>query len=131
MLKDANESVFKAKPFGFLSKQHIRKATEFNLVIQRGKRLSLSCLAFYFLKNDRDYPRLGMIVNKRNCPLAVNRNRIKRVIREHFRFIQKDIIGFDLVVMLKSPAQKISDQELQSCLEKLFLQLNTLCNGLS
>lgn len=121
--------MFKAKPFGFLSKHHIRKAAEFNVVIQRGKRLTLSCLAFYFLKNDRDYPRLGMIVNKRNCPLAVNRNRIKRVIREHFRLTQQDSMGFDLVLMLRSSVEKISDQELRSCLEKLFSQFKTLCDG--
>ena len=79
----------------------------------------------------RDYPRLGMLISKKNCRLAVDRNRIKRMIREHFRLAQHTLVGMDVVVMLRSSTEKITDQEHEPCLQKLFLQLKTLCAGLS
>lgn len=115
----------------FLSKHHIRKAVEFDVVFKRGKRLNDSCFAFHILKTERDYPRLGMVISKRNCALAVNRNRIKRVIREQFRLNQHVLSSIDLVVALKSSIKKISDQEQGECVKKLFSQLMTQCVGSS
>ena len=112
----------------FLSKQHLRKPNEFDTVFKRGKRLLDVCLAFYYVPNAQGYSRLGMVVSKRNCALAVNRNRLKRLIREAFRLNQSDLSALDLVVSLRSPL-KISDEELQACIEKLFIQLKTQCNG--
>jgi len=78
---------------------------------------------------ERDYPRLGIVVSKRNCALAVNRNRIKRIIREQFRLKQHALHGIDLVVLLKSSTKKIGDQEQAEWLEKLFSQLIVHCSS--
>lgn len=115
--------------FRFLSKHHIRKSTEFDAVFKQGTRLGGRCFAFHFIKTEREYPRLGMVISKRNCALAVHRNRIKRIIREQFRLNQQSLSGIDLVVALKSPIKKISDQEQSECIKKLFLQLITHCDG--
>ena len=115
--------------FRFLSKHHIRQASEFDAVFKQGKRIVADCFAFYFIKTERDYPRLGMVISKRNCALAVNRNRIKRVIREQFRLNQHLISTVDLVVTLKSPLKKMSDEEQGECIKKLFSQLTTYCDG--
>jgi ribonuclease P protein component len=117
--------------YRFLSKHHIRVARDFDAVFKQGKRLVDSCFAFHFLKVERDYPRLGMVISKRNCALAVNRNRIKRLIREEFRLNQHTISNIDLVVALKSPSKKMSDQELSECVKKLFSQLIARCDGSS
>ncbi len=112
----------------FLSKQHIRHASEFDIVFKQGKRLTEACFVFHYVKTERDYPRLGMVVSKKNCALAVNRNRIKRVIREQFRLNQQAFSGIDLVVALKSPIKTMSDQEQGECIKKLFSQLVTCCD---
>ncbi|MCX7121941.1 MAG: ribonuclease P protein component [Gammaproteobacteria bacterium] len=115
----------------FLSKQHIRHAAEFDAVFKRGKRLPHACFAICHLKTDHDYPRLGMVISKKNCRRAVDRNRLKRLIREQFRLRQHDLSNLDVVVLLKSPVGKLSDKERCECVEKLFSQLITFCSGLS
>jgi ribonuclease P protein component len=45
--------------------------------------------------------RLGIIVAKKNVRLAVDRNKIKRVIRETFRLQQEALVGLDVVVIVK------------------------------
>lgn len=112
-----------SKPFGFLSKQRIRRAAEFQIVFKQGKRLFEACFVCHFLKTERDYARLGVVTNKRNCRHATDRNRIRRQIRERFRLLQHQLIGMDLVVALKSSVEKITDQEQAQCIEKLFSQL--------
>lgn len=119
------------KTAGFASKQHIRHASEFDAVFKHGKRVSSGCFVLHYLVVERDYPRLGMVVSKRNCALAVNRNRIKRIIREQFRLKQYTLPGIDLVVLLKSSTKKIRDQEQTEWLEKLFSELIVRCSGSS
>lgn len=119
------------KTFEFLSKQHIRHASEFDTVFKRGKRVASGCFVLCYLMMEHDYPRLGMVISKRNCALAVNRNRIKRIIREQFRLKQHALPGIDLVVFQKSSSKKISDQEQGECIEKLFSQLIVHCSGSS
>lgn len=45
--------------------------------------------------------RLGIVVAKRNVKLAVNRNKLKRQIRESFRLQQHTLSGLDVVVVVK------------------------------
>lgn len=104
----------------FLSKQHIRQAAEFDSVIRRGKRVISGCFALYRQPTTLDYSRLGVIVSKKHCRLAVDRNRLKRVIREQFRLHQQDFLGVDVVVMLKSPADRLSTEERTQCIKNLF-----------
>lgn len=47
-------------------------------------------------------PRLGLAVSKKNFKRAVDRNLIKRVIRESFRLHQQDLVGLDIVVMSRA-----------------------------
>lgn len=46
-------------------------------------------------------PRLGIVVAKRNVKLAVERNRLKRAIRESFRHQCQQLTGLDIVVVVK------------------------------
>ena len=111
------------RPFGFLSKQRIRSAAEFQIVFKQGKRFFAGCFVCHVLKTDRDYARLGVVTNKRNCRLATDRNRIRRRVREQCRLIQHQLAGMDVVIALKSSVEKITDQEQAQCIEKLLSQL--------
>ncbi len=46
------------------------------------------------------YPRLGMVVGKRLLPRAVDRNRVKRCVRESFRQVLAELPACDFVVRL-------------------------------
>ena len=54
--------------------------------------------------NGLDRARLGMIVPKKIVPLAVGRNRIRRLLREWFRLRQQELSGLDVIAQLRAPA---------------------------
>ena len=79
--------------------------------------------------NDLQYPRLGLVVAKKNIRLAVQRNRIKRRIRETFRLQQAHIGSIDAIVLPRSGADQLSDQELNLQLAQLWQRLAKKCPG--
>lgn len=45
--------------------------------------------------------RLGIVTGKKVAPRAVDRNRVKRIVREVFRLWRPRLSGFDVVVRLR------------------------------
>lgn len=86
-------------------------AEQFQCVWKAGKRLSVQTIAISYRHNDLGYPRLGVIVSKRNVRLAVDRNRLKRLARETFRRRQAKLGGQDIVITLYKGADSISPSE--------------------
>ncbi|WP_029132186.1 ribonuclease P protein component [Sedimenticola selenatireducens] len=75
------------------------KPAEFQRVFQNSRRSSDRCFTVLFLANGKMNARLGTAVAKKILKRAVDRNRVKRLIRESFRLKQHDLAGLDLVVM--------------------------------
>jgi ribonuclease P protein component len=55
--------------------------------------------------NGLEIARLGLIVPKRHLSLAVDRNRVKRMIREWFRHRQSSLEGRDVLVRVTAPSE--------------------------
>jgi ribonuclease P protein component len=64
--------------------------------------------------------RLGIIVAKKNVKLAVQRNRIKRLLRESFRNERADLPPYDLIILVKKGANLVENNALLSELEYLW-----------
>ncbi len=56
--------------------------------------------------------RLGLAISKKNCRLAVQRNRLKRIVRESFRSHKDTLGGVDFVVMCQTAASQARNKEL-------------------
>ena len=88
----------------FSRRSRLLKPVQFRLVFKDPIRSDDTYFRVLARKNDKDHHRLGMAVSKKVCARAVDRNRIKRVIRECFR---KRVVGqagagtLDFVVMPK------------------------------
>lgn len=67
--------------------------------------------------------RLGIIVAKKHVKLAVQRNRLKRLLRESFRQNKTAIAGIDFVVLAKKNAALLNNQ---SCTEEYQYLWNKL-----
>ena len=74
-------------------------------------------------QNTSSYARLGMAISKRVLSRAVDRNRIKRIIRESFRHQQQGLSGLDIVVMCKGDVKKLAKMELLNSLNGLWMQV--------
>lgn len=68
-------------------------------------------------------PRLGMAVSRRAARRAVDRNRIRRHIRESFRARAGRLAPYDYVVVARSAAADADPAALRGALEQLWLPL--------
>ncbi|EGN76053.1 ribonuclease P protein component [Idiomarina sp. A28L] len=78
--------------------------------------------------NQREHPRMGVTVSKKNAKRAVDRNRIKRIIRETYRLKQHKLAGFDIIVIAKPGVMKLDNQALRELLDYLWRKLGKRCN---
>lgn len=110
-------------------KRHARllKAAEFSRVFNNAHRSSDRLLTILAVNNDLEHPRLGLAISKKNAKRAVDRNRIKRIIRESFRLHQADLPAADFVVMAKPVTKQASNAEIFSSLEMHWNRLKKLC----
>ena len=99
------QSVFK-KPIRFGSRH-------FTILIIPSTLANDSC------KNNR----LGLAIAKKRVKLAVQRNRIKRIIRESFRLNQHDLPAIDMVVMVKSGIDQLDNKVINQELKKIWRQI--------
>jgi ribonuclease P protein component len=67
------------------------------------KRRRAATVSVQMRANGLTESRLGLIVPKRHVPRAVDRNRIKRLLREWFRLNQDALQGSDVLVRVTSP----------------------------
>jgi ribonuclease P protein component len=72
-----------------------------------GRRFKGRSLTVQVRGNDQTIARLGLIVPKRCLPRAVDRNRVKRVLREWFRIHQAGLAGRDVLVRLVARPQDL------------------------
>ncbi|WP_246598917.1 ribonuclease P protein component [Methylogaea oryzae] len=70
--------------------------------------------------NDLTHARLGLVVAKKNIKTAVQRNRVKRVIREAFRLGKLAMPSHDLVVIVKASAATADNALLRAALARIW-----------
>ncbi len=69
--------------------------------------------------NHRGHARIGLIFSKKNLRLAVQRNRIKRQVRETFR-LQQDLPGLDIIVLGRQGLNQLDNTAVRSSLNDLW-----------
>jgi ribonuclease P protein component len=80
----------------------------------------------FFTHNSKNNARLGVIASKKLLPNAVDRNRVKRFIRETFRKHTIKLCRLDLVVKVSSGHSWKVDSRIDN-LKKLFSQIENRC----
>ena len=73
--------------------------------------------------NRENHPRLGLAVSRRVNKRAVERNRIKRVVRESFRRNKEHMGGLDIVIVAMQGASRADNQQLQASIDWHWQQL--------
>lgn len=81
-------------------------------------------------QNNLQHPRLGLVIGKKNVRLSVERNRIKRQIRESFRVCQDSIGYWDIVVIARKGLDEHPNSELSRQFSKLWKRISHLVNSL-
>ena len=114
----AHESQASAHQKGLSRNERLVGSTDFAKVFQADCRSGDRLLLVLAIPNGLDRARLGLAVGRKAIRLAVQRNRIKRLVRESFRQRQHLLLGLDLVVVAKQAACGVSNWQLRSTLER-------------
>lgn len=76
-------------------------AAEFDAVFKKGRRISAGMFVAMVANNELGFARVGFALSKKHAPLSVQRNRVRRLLRERFRNDQQQLAAVDLVLMLR------------------------------
>ena len=95
-------------------KNKLKKKNEINKLFKTGKSYKISFLRIIFTKlnnPDKDFNfKCGVIVSKKNIKKSVNRNKIKRILRESIRLNRKIIQNQkNMIFMLIFESKKIKN----------------------
>jgi len=86
---------------GFPRQARIIKTDDFSSVFSFRKRVSGHFLAIHYQYNTLGRARLGLVVAKKIAKRSVDRNYMRRVLREFFRKQQMDIGPIDVVLRVQ------------------------------
>jgi len=107
-------------------KNRIISSVAFKEIFTRGKVKGNEYFRIIFLKNNLDYPRYGIVVSTQVSKLAVERNALKRKIRNILiDFLSVFSKGFDVAIIVKKNCLKVSFSKLKESLKELLLKLST------
>lgn len=92
----------------------------FDQVDYKASSKLILCLAH---ENGLAHPRLGLVIAKKNIKHAVQRNRIKRIIRESFRLHQQQLPNTDMVFLARRGLDALNNNELHQEMAKIWQRL--------
>ena len=110
----------KNRPNRFAKHHHLLKPAEFQQVYSQKTWGGSREFAFNLSRNDQSYARLGLVVSRKVSKRAVDRNAIKRHIREWFRHNKQDLNGFDIIITAKPVLVAKSPNEITTSLADLW-----------
>jgi len=109
--------------FSFPHHHRLVTKAQYKSLFDKSDKVSQRYLLVLFKKNQHCYGRLGLIVGKRVAKSAVTRNRIKRIIRESFRFNQRQLNGVDVIVIARQQCDELSKADLRKGVDQLWEKL--------
>ena len=93
-------------------------SASYSRIFKQAKRSRDDMFTVLYRSNDFDQARLGLAISKKNCKLATDRNRLKRLVRESFRTHREMLAGLDVIVLNRPAATTTANSELTGRLEK-------------
>jgi ribonuclease P protein component len=106
--------------YQFRPHHRLHAPAEFERVYRQGRRAGDNLFAVNALPNEHGWARLGMSVSTRTVGNAVNRNRVRRIIREVFRAHMTELPAMDFVVTSRPGAKTAMRDAIASSLQALI-----------
>jgi ribonuclease P protein component len=105
--------------------EKLKKSWQFSKIYKEGEKYFSNLFILYVMPNNTQENRLGLTVTKK-VGISVQRNRIKRVIREVFRSLEGITPGNDLVVVARKAAVNLRYSQARDSLTYLLYRARIL-----
>jgi len=99
----------------------LKKKKDFENVFKNGKSIKQDSLYLKYKKNNLEQSRFGIVVGKNYSKKAVERNKIKRRLREIIK--EQNVKGLDIVIVVL-PGADNSFETLKENAGKVFKKIN-------
>lgn len=86
----------------FTRENRLISKQDFQRVFASRCKIAHKYLVAIYCPSGLQLARLGLVIAKHHIPLAVDRNRIRRILRESFRQQQDALKGLDIIILLRS-----------------------------
>jgi ribonuclease P protein component len=117
-----------ARSQGFSPAQRLLSSAEFARVFRSGRRSSDPWFTVIAAPSPCPFARLGLAVARKVSRSAVQRNRIKRLVRESFRKHSAELPALDIVVMARPGAAECDNLRLATSIDALLERTARLCD---
>ena len=107
--------------------RRMRRPAQFKRVYSSGRRFGNEFFTVNTQRNDLTWARLGMSIAARNLRRAVDRNRVRRLIRESFRMHQQELPALDIIIGARASTIKADRANLRAALDKLWQKIAASC----
>jgi len=107
----------------FGASRRLKSAGEFARVFDQPTRASNRYFTLLARPNGGAASRLGLAIAKKHLRRAVDRNRVKRLVRESFRMHAAELPCVDMVVMARKDTMNASNAALRAALGALWRRI--------
>ena len=96
----------------FPKRNRLKTEEDFQRVYEEGKKQVNNYFVIYGRENDRGIPRIGLVTS-RSLGKAVERNRVKRMLREAFRKNKSLFDFYDIVVIPREKVTSLNNKNIE------------------
>ena len=107
--------------------ERLLHSEDFRRTIAKRCRSEDQLFTVYAAKRETGDARLGITVSRRVSTKAVRRNRLKRRVRESFRYHKQPLAGLDLVVIARKEANKTGRLKVDQSLLGHWIRVGEKC----
>lgn len=99
------------------------RPSQYTAVFARGDKFVCDGFVIIAATNGEGHARLGLALAKRRIRRAVDRSRVKRVVRESFRHVRADLPATDIVVLARNRTASMDNVMLTAQLARVWQRL--------
>ena len=102
----------------FPKQRRLLRTRQYQRVFSEGMRSAEQGLVVLACRNALGFPRLGLAIPRKHLRRSVQRNRLKRLIRESFRLHQRELAQLDLIVIARQGVDTMAAEDISVVLQR-------------